>query len=285
MHCRILVLDDDQNVLNALRRELMRKPFVGTDGIELETFLSALPALERAAMTDGYFDVAIADYRMPDMNGIEFLTRFRVLQPDAVRILLSGMMDVDGTIEAINTARVDHILTKPWHEYDLKGRIALALHQRELRPPGSPQVVPARGPFSLLLVDDEPAQLHALERELAGSPATRQLFSVRAAASPEAALELASRECPDLVIADYAMPHMDGITLLHHLRELCPGCVRMLISGRADLSTLIDGINIAGVYHYLGKPWDPPQLRSAIAEALAYRDLLNASRSETQSAT
>lgn len=284
MLCRILILDDDQNVLNALRRELMRKPFIGTDGIELETFRSPLLALERAAATDGYFDVVIADYRMPHMNGIEFLTRFRSQQANAVCILLTGMIDIDGVIDAINTARVDHVLAKPWHEYDLKGRIALALHQRALRPPGSPPVVPAHGPFSLLLVDDEPAQLHALERELAGSPTMRQLFSVRTCTSPDVALELAARECPDLVIADYAMPRMDGITLLHHLRETCPTCVRMLISGRADLTTLIDGINIAGVYHYIGKPWDPPQLRSAIAEALAYRDILRATLPGPQSA-
>ncbi|OHC66448.1 MAG: hypothetical protein A3H93_16745 [Rhodocyclales bacterium RIFCSPLOWO2_02_FULL_63_24] len=288
MLCRLLVVDDDQHVLNALRRELLRPPHIGTEGIEIETFRLPTEALQRAAEADGYFDAAIVDYHMPDMDGIVFLDRLRDLQPDAVRLLLTGSIDADGAIAAINAARVDHLIAKPWHEYDLKSRIALALHQRQLRrdlqrPPALAGAGDDAGqlqrPYRLLLVDDEPSLLKALVRELSlGGRVTggaHPLFEIIDTTSAATALELARNRCPDLVIADYAMLQMDGIELLHQLRQVCPRCVRILMSGHANPEILMNAINIAGVYHFIGKPWEASALRAVIAEALTYRSLLD----------
>jgi response regulator RpfG family c-di-GMP phosphodiesterase len=284
MHCRILIIDDDPGTLNALRRELIRPPLVGTDGIEIESFGNPLDALARASQPDGYFDVAIVDYHMPPMDGITCLERLREIQPEMIRILLTGLVDTDAAIAAINSARVDHLLAKPWHEFDLKGRIALALHQRALQATTPPidvaEAANYSAPFHLLLVDDDKATLNALTRELSLGSATRgahPLFEISAVSSPDAALEAVKNRCPDLVLADYAMPRMNGITLLHYLRKTCPQCVRILISGHADVGILAEAINVAGVYHFISKPWAPTELRRAIAEALAYRDILRAS--------
>lgn len=280
MLCRVLIVDDDPMVANALRRELLRKPEVGTEGIEIETFADAEAALARAAAPDGYFDVAIVDYRMKGMSGVDFLDRLRRQQPEAIRILITGLIDMDGAIAAINAARIDHLVIKPWHEYDLKGRIALALHQRELRRRRAllPPAARAGPTYRLLLVDDEESQLKALMREISAqgraTHGPHPLFEISACTSPLQALAQAAAHCPDIVIADYAMPKMDGIVLLNQLRTDCPNCVRILMSGRADTGVLTDAINVAGVYHFIGKPWDAPVLRAAIAEALNYRDLL-----------
>lgn len=282
MHCRLLLVDDEPAIINALRRELLRPPLIGTDGIEVESFSDPADALARIAETDGYFDVAIVDYRMPRVDGIEFLDQVRQIQPDAVRILLSGLIDFDGAITAINTARVDHLLAKPWHEYDLKGRVALAVHQRQMRREWQWHAGQGAGrghtdkPFSVLLVDDEVPMLNALQREIsAGGITTRgphPLFEIHATSAADAALKMIHAHCPDLVIADYAMPGMNGIELLYRVREECPNCARLLMSGNADLKILSDAINIAGVYHFIGKPWDRPMLRSAIASALAWQE-------------
>ncbi|MEW6163692.1 MAG: response regulator [Pseudomonadota bacterium] len=280
MLCRVLLVDDNPATVNALRRELMRKPEIGTEGIEIESFASAAAALERAAAPDGYFDVAIVDYRMPGMDGLGFLARLRAAQPDAVRILLTGQLDMDGAIAAINEARVDHVIAKPWDEFDLKGRIALALHQRELRRRYlSRRAAEPIATFRLLLVDDEEPVLAALERELSlqgrATQGAHPLFDIARATSPALALEQARERCPDIVIADYAMPMMNGIDLLAALRQACPQCVRILMSGRPGIDLLTDAINLAGVYHFVGKPWNAHALRAALAEALAYRDLLH----------
>lgn len=283
MYCRLLIVDDDQNILNALRRELLRPPHIGTEGIEIETFRRPADALARVAEVDGSFDVAIVDYRMPGMDGIALLDQLRELRPETIRILLTGSIDVDGAIAAINAARVDHLLNKPWHEYDLKGRIALALHQRELRQniQTALPINPGELPFQLLLVDDEENLLHALVRELSfrgrATQGPKPLFNIRTANSAVSALQAIATNVPDLVIADYMMANGDGIELLHQIRDRHPHCVRILMSGRADLSVLQDAINVAGVYHFLSKPWEPAVLRAVIAEALTYRSLINAS--------
>ena len=81
---RILLVDDEQNVLNALKRELK-------EVYEIETFTNPAEALRRCGEVN--FDLVISDYQMPEMNGIEFLKQFGKLQPDASRLILSGQAD------------------------------------------------------------------------------------------------------------------------------------------------------------------------------------------------
>lgn len=276
MYCRLLIVDDEPQILNALRRELLRPPHIGTEGIEIETFASPAEALQRIQLPDGAFDAAIVDYHMPEIDGITLLEQLRARHPDTVRILLTGAIALDAAIEAVNSARIDYLLTKPWFEYDLKSRIALAVHQRQLPRPPAPVVPPAaERTFRLLLVDDQAENCTALAREISlHGRATRgpnPLFDIRIANSGAQALEIAAEGCPDLVIADYKMPGMDGIELLRRLRDTCPQAVRLLMSAFAGLDTVTDAINVAGVYHFLPKPWDPDTLRATLAQALSYR--------------
>lgn len=289
MWCRVLLVDDDPNVVHALRRELLRKPDIGHDGLEIEGFTSPGEALARVREADSAFDIAIADYHMQEMDGIAFLHELHSAQPEAVRILITGAAEADDAIKAINEAQIDFLILKPWSEYDLKGYIALALHQRQLgqrsralRNAASAGMPTRHEPYRLMLVDDEEAVLKAMEREISlGGVATsgqHPLFRLSRHTSPVEALLSAAEECPDLVISDYAMPEMNGITFFHRLRELCPDSVRIMLSGRADIHVLIDAINIAGVYHFLGKPWKAEELRAAMAQALVYSDILAGAR-------
>lgn len=278
MYCRLLIVDDDPGVLNALRRELMREPFIGTDGLEVETFSEPAKALSRIVEADGDFDVVVADYRMPQMDGITFLDLIRARRPLSIRILLTGMIDQGGALAAVNEARVHHLISKPWHEYDLKGRIALALHERQIaktrNTDWSATKMP-KGPFRLLLVDDDPFALKALTRDISlHGRATRgndPLFDITVAMSGAEAIEQLAGGCPDVVISDFSMVGMDGVELLYQFRERCPDCVRILISGRDDLDILQQAINVAGVFHFIGKPWEAVEIHKVIAEALAYR--------------
>jgi FixJ family two-component response regulator len=69
---------------------------------------------------------------MQGMNGIEFLSMFRDEQPDAVRILLSGTVDVNVLVSAVNLASVSCFIGKPWRDYELRAAIDRALTHREL---------------------------------------------------------------------------------------------------------------------------------------------------------
>ena len=99
---RILLVDDEPNILNALRRCLSGIDVSELDGdaLKLETFTSPEEAIER--MEDHDFDLIISDYRMPTMNGVEFLAHTMDLQPAAPRIIISGFADRSAIISAIN---------------------------------------------------------------------------------------------------------------------------------------------------------------------------------------
>lgn len=131
MH-RILILDDEPNILSALKRTLLNRgaPDASTDYV-VETFSEAEPALAR--LNEASFDAILSDYRMPGMNGVDFLKQVRIVQPDAIRIILSGYADLDALISAINEAEIFRFITKPWVDYELKLLLKEALKTRELQ--------------------------------------------------------------------------------------------------------------------------------------------------------
>lgn len=130
---RVMIVDDEPGVLNALRRLLVNVPCsYGRQhfSLEVETFASAAAALARAR--EQAFDLFLADYRMPEMNGVEFLRRARELQPDAARLVISGYADLNALVDAVNGADIYRFLSKPWNDYVLVSAIAQALNHREL---------------------------------------------------------------------------------------------------------------------------------------------------------
>jgi two-component system, probable response regulator PhcQ len=130
---RLMIVDDETNVLSALRRLINAAPWM-YQGISyrpaVECFSSPLDAFERAKHCA--FDLFIADYRMPEMDGVDFLSAVRTIQPQAARMILSGYADLNGLIGAINEARIYRFLSKPWNDYELVSAIAQALAYRDL---------------------------------------------------------------------------------------------------------------------------------------------------------
>ena len=120
---RILLVDDEQNVLNALRRELK-------NDYEIELFSSPVEALARSK--EIAFDLVISDYQMPVLNGIQFLKQFGDIQPDAARLILSGQADIDALISAINETHIYRFVAKPWNREELQSCIAQALDFRNV---------------------------------------------------------------------------------------------------------------------------------------------------------
>lgn len=130
---RILLVDDEPGVLSALRRLLAITPCVWNGcafPIAVECFSEPGEALTRARYAK--VDLFIADYRMPGMNGVEFLRAVKQIQPDAARMILSGYADLNGLIGAINDAQIYRFLSKPWNDYELVSAVAQALAYREV---------------------------------------------------------------------------------------------------------------------------------------------------------
>jgi thioredoxin reductase (NADPH) len=110
----IVTIDDDVSVSRAVARDLRRRYGEGYRIVRAESGAEALDALREMKLRGDQVAVLLADYRMPQMNGIEFLEQAMDLFPVARRVLLTAYADTDAAIDAINLVDVDHYLLKPW---------------------------------------------------------------------------------------------------------------------------------------------------------------------------
>ncbi|WP_319582435.1 HD domain-containing phosphohydrolase [uncultured Pseudodesulfovibrio sp.] len=124
MKPRILLVDDEPNVLSALRRQLR-------DLYEVDVQSAPVEALKQLDRSKPYA-AAVSDYRMPGMNGIEFLNELKKQSPETTRLMLTGYADLDNAIRAVNDGNVFRFLTKPCERDSLLQNVADAVHQYEL---------------------------------------------------------------------------------------------------------------------------------------------------------
>ncbi|MBS1198254.1 MAG: response regulator [Proteobacteria bacterium] len=130
---RIMIVDDENAILQALRRLLRAVPCTCGNSsfeLEIETFDSAPAALEHAR--HHAFDLFLTDYRMPGMDGVAFLKAVKAIQPDAARLILSGYADLNALMRAVNEVGIDRFIGKPWNDYELASAIAQSLAHRDL---------------------------------------------------------------------------------------------------------------------------------------------------------
>ncbi|HEU5385460.1 MAG TPA: FAD-dependent oxidoreductase [Streptosporangiaceae bacterium] len=110
----ILTVDDDPGVSRAVARDLRRRYGERHRIVRAESGPAALDALRQMKLRGDLVAVILADYRMPEMNGIEFLERAMDIYPGARRVLLTAYADTGAAIDAINVVDLDHYLLKPW---------------------------------------------------------------------------------------------------------------------------------------------------------------------------
>ena len=120
---------------------------------------------------------------------------------------------------------------------------------------------------TVLLIDDEQRSLDAMRRTL------EEDFDVlTASGTEEARVQLEQREV-DVILCDQRMPGVTGVEFLREARERWPDSVRIVISGYTDSEDIIAGINEAGIYQYILKPWVPDHLLQTVRNAVEARAL------------
>jgi len=279
---RILLVDDEQSVLIAFQRELR-------DFYDVETFDNPVVALERCKNTQ--FDLVVADYIMPGMDGIEFLKRFGLMHPEASRLVLSGAADIDALIRMINETRVYRFLVKPWEKAELLFSIQQALtHQGAMLESklladtphdnrNAPMVFEDHTPFHIALVESDKYLLNLMFRALSDENGRGDIYAkiqqelaqtlpvksfkciLNGFQNAHAALaHLETSHC-DLIIAAQTLPDMDGIRLLQKIRHSHPGAALILLNDEIDESELLQ-IQESKVADLVPVHWAGNELRS-----------------------
>lgn len=117
----------------------------------------------------------------------------------------------------------------------------------------------------ILIVDDEENILNSLKRLFRKEP-----YEIFTATGGEEGLKILDDHQIDLIISDLKMPLMNGIEFLKKAKDKNPTPLRIVLTGHADLRSIIDVVNQGGIYRFLLKPWDDDELRMTIRQALDY---------------
>ncbi|RIL02777.1 MAG: hypothetical protein DCC71_15990 [Proteobacteria bacterium] len=132
-------------------------------------------------------------------------------------------------------------------------------------PPRAPIVAPidsSGGPYAILIVDDEEGIRESLELTLGDD------YRVFTARNAQEGLEILEREPIALVIADQVLPGMTGVEFLEKVIERRPTAIRMMLTGYADVASIVRAVNEGRIYRYIPKPWEPEELRVNVRRAL-----------------
>jgi two-component system response regulator HupR/HoxA len=121
--------------------------------------------------------------------------------------------------------------------------------------------------YGILVVDDEQAILESLELTLSED------YRVFTATTGEKGLQILDRNDVALVIADQVMPGMTGVEFLEKVIARHPQTIRMMLTGYADIGSLVRAINAGHIYRYIPKPWEPEELRLNVKRALEAYEL------------
>src|SRR4051795_10087817 len=135
----LLTVDDDPSVSRAVARDLRRRYGEDYRIMRADSGEEALQAIRDVVLRGEQVAAILADYRMPRMNGVDFLEQAMDLVPQARRALVTAYADTNAAIQAINVVDVDHYLLKPWEPPEEKFYPVvddlLAAWQREGREP------------------------------------------------------------------------------------------------------------------------------------------------------
>ena len=146
---------------------------------------------------------------------------------------------------------------------------------REERSVESAEPATGRGeaPFTLLFVDDEPGVLSAMRRIF-----MEENYQILTAPDATRALDIMAAERVHLVVSDHRMPGMTGAELLKEIKEKWPETIRIMLTGHADVTSIMGAVKDGAVYKFITKPWNDEDLRLTVSLALQQYVLMQENR-------
>ncbi len=252
---RVLFVDDEERILNALRTLFRGQYHVFT----AENGALAMEFVKRFGI-----HVVVSDQRMPNMTGVELLRQVKGASPNSVRMLLTGYSDLAAIVGSINEGEVFRFVKKPWDNLEIQKTVAdaVAIAMELAAAPPAPATPLEKIEASVLVVDASEALADGLKSVLAGvAPVSR-------VASPEDAVKALEEEEVALIVADLSVGQEGLVTLFKLLKAQHPEILSILVTETSDSELVIDLINQAQIFRFLNKPINVRQLRGHVEAAL-----------------
>ncbi len=263
---RVLFVDDEPRVLTTMRM-LFRAHY---EVFFAEGGPQALELLKKQPV-----DVIVSDQRMPGMTGIELLRAARELNPNAMRILLTGYSDLNAIIGSINEGEIFRFVNKPWSNDDLSTTVARAVTAARVSAAvavktGETVTVAPTGPLPAVLVMDDDARVPAQIQAILGKECR-----VFGATTMSEAVDLLEREHIGVVISDTRVQDHPVVNLISTLKQHHPELVSVILTERADAGAAIDLINQGQIYRFITKPIIDNACKITVTSALKQHERLS----------
>ncbi len=252
---RVLFVDDEERILNALRSVFRMSYQVFTAGNGAE-------ALEIVAKHQPH--VVVSDQRMPEMTGVELLRQVKEAAPTTVRLLLTGYSDLAAIVGSVNEGEVFRFVSKPWDNQEIQkiigeaAAIALELAETAITPP----IVPDRMEAGVLVIDVLDETFQTLGRLVGGACPVRHVRSF-----DEAVGQLEAHETA-LIVADIASSGGESLPAFKVLKHEHPEILVIVLTESSDAELVIDLINQAQLFRFINKPVNPDLLKQHTQAAL-----------------
>ena len=264
---RVLFVDDEPRVLTTMRM-LFRAHY---EVFFAESGPQALELLKQQPV-----DVIVSDQRMPGMSGIELLRAARDLNPNAMRILLTGYSDLNAIIGSINEGEIFRFVNKPWSNEDLSTTVARAVTAARVsaavsaRGAGEAVTAAPSGPLPAVLVMDDDVRVPPQIQAILGNACR-----VFGATTMSEAVDLLEREHIGVVISDTRVQDHPVVNLIGTLKQHHPELVSVILTERADAGAAIDLINQGQIYRFITKPIIDNACKITVTSALKQHERLS----------
>jgi serine/threonine-protein kinase len=263
---KVLFVDDDERILNALRALFRQQFHVFT----ADNGAAALDLVQKNGI-----QIVVSDQRMPGMTGAELLRQVRANAPKTVRLLLTGYSDLAALVGSVNDGEIFRFVKKPWDNDEIRETLAeaaaVAAKLAGVKPakapaPAKPQApakaAPPAAPETLLVIDAGEGLAKGLQRLLAASANVKQVTTAADAAKFLQQNEVAA------IVADLAAGKEALVKLFKLLKQKRPEILSILVSDDPDAELVAELVNEAKIHRFLEKPVNGQELRDHVAEAL-----------------
>ncbi|MCZ6671400.1 MAG: response regulator [Verrucomicrobia bacterium] len=260
----IVIVDQDEAVLTSLHS------FFSLES-DYNIFVFTKPKEALDFIQTNATDVVVTEHYWLDLKGrpigegLPFLSKVKAISPHTTRIILATIVDKEMIIHAINDVGVFQIIEKPWDNDKLriviekglmKSKKSKDLVERTRKEITETSRYRPSGRGRVVVVDDDEITLTSIKSMFD----LKADYDIKTFTRPKEALIYLRNNEVDIIIADYLMPEMDGISFLAEVKKMAPHYPGILLTGYADRENAQRAVNELGLYHCIEKPWDNEDL-------------------------